>query len=113
MIVFTPKVDGYVPNRQSRRSCKPGRSNLGGQIRDIKSVNQGYQGSVNQGYQIWASGTSNLGVHRLLPSVANDVPEDVLHFFFFVTLEPRVEGYTKSMSLKYEPASEPLHIYVK
>ena len=34
-------------------------------------------------------------------------------FFFFITLKPRVEGYAKSMSLKYEPASEPLHIFVK
>ena len=32
---------------------------------------------------------------------------------FFITLKPRVELYTKSMSLKYEPASEPLHISVK
>jgi len=30
--------------------------------------------------------------------------------FFFVTLEPRVEWYK---GLKYEPASEPLHISVK
>jgi len=28
-------------------------------------------------------------------------------FFFFITLKPRVERYTKSMSLKCEPASEP------
>ena len=34
-------------------------------------------------------------------------------FFFSITLKPRVESYTKSMSLKYEPASEPLHISVK
>ena len=34
-------------------------------------------------------------------------------FFFFITLKPSVERYTKSMSLKYEPSSEPLHIYVK
>ena len=27
-------------------------------------------------------------------------------FFFFITLKPRVERYTKSMGLKYEPASE-------
>ena len=33
--------------------------------------------------------------------------------FFFITLKPRLESYTKSMSLKYEPASEPLHISVK
>ena len=33
-----------------------------------------------------------------------------LLFFFFITLKPRVEGYTKYVSLKYEPASEPLHI---
>jgi len=32
---------------------------------------------------------------------------------FFVTLKPRVEGYTKSMSLRYEAASEPLYISVK
>ena len=30
--------------------------------------------------------------------------------FFFITLKPRVERYTKSMSLKCEPASDPLHI---
>ena len=28
---------------------------------------------------------------------------------FFDTLKPRIEWYTKSMSLEYEPASEPLH----
>jgi len=33
--------------------------------------------------------------------------------FFFITLQPRVERYTQSMSLKYEPASEPLHNSVK
>jgi len=32
-------------------------------------------------------------------------------FFFFITLEPRV--IHKSMSLKYEPSSEPLHISSK
>ena len=31
----------------------------------------------------------------------------------FVTLNSRVRWYTQSMSLEYEPASEPLHIYVK
>ena len=34
-----------------------------------------------------------------------------LFFFFLITLKPRVES--RSMSLKYEPASEPLHISVK
>ena len=34
-------------------------------------------------------------------------------FFFFITLKPRVEGYKNSMSLEYEPSSEPLHNYVK
>ena len=34
-------------------------------------------------------------------------------FFFFITLKPRVVRYTMSMSLKYEPASGPLHNYVK
>jgi len=33
--------------------------------------------------------------------------------FFVITLKPRVERYTKSMRLEYEPASEPLHISVK
>ena len=33
--------------------------------------------------------------------------------FFFVARKPRVERYTKPMSLTYEPASEPLHISVK
>jgi len=28
----------------------------------------------------------------------------------FITLKPSVEWYTKSMSLKYEPASEPMHV---
>ena len=32
--------------------------------------------------------------------------------FFSITLKPRVERYTKSMSLKYEPASEPQAIRV-
>jgi len=32
---------------------------------------------------------------------------------FFISLKPRVEGDTKSMSLKHEHASEPLHIAVK
>ena len=31
-------------------------------------------------------------------------------FFCSITLKPRVQLYTKSMSLEYEPASEPLHI---
>jgi len=26
-------------------------------------------------------------------------------FFFFITLKPRVEWYTKSMSLRYEPGT--------
>ena len=34
-------------------------------------------------------------------------------FFFFITLKPIDEGYTQSVSLKYEPASEPLHIFLK
>jgi len=34
-------------------------------------------------------------------------------WFFFITLKPRIEPYTKSTSLKYKPASEPLHISVK
>jgi len=34
-----------------------------------------------------------------------------MFLFFFITLKPRVELYTKCMSLKYEPSSEPLHIF--
>ena len=34
-------------------------------------------------------------------------------FFFFFTFKPRVRGYTKPTRLQYEPASEPLQIYVK
>ena len=34
-------------------------------------------------------------------------------FLFFITLKLGVGSYTKSLSLKYEPASEPLHISVK
>ena len=33
--------------------------------------------------------------------------------FLFITLQTRVEGYTKFMSLTYKPASEPLHISLK
>jgi len=36
-----------------------------------------------------------------------------LLFFFFITLKPRIERYTESMRLNYEPASEPMHISVK
>ena len=42
-------------------------------------------------------------VHHVFPS-----PTPLL--FFLISLRPRVEWYTKSTSLKYEPASEPLHI---
>jgi len=50
-----------------------------------------------------------VGVHVTL-----DAPYDgVTLFFFFITLKPGVECYTKSMRLKYEPAWEPLHISVK
>ena len=45
---------------------------------------------------------------------ANKVPEGAFErfgdFFSFVTLELRVERCTKSMSLTYELATEPLHI---
>ena len=33
--------------------------------------------------------------------------------FFAITLEPRVEWCKQSMSLKYEPSSEPLYISAK
>ena len=33
--------------------------------------------------------------------------------YFVIILKPRVDRYAKSMSLKYEPASELLHTYVK
>jgi len=31
------------------------------------------------------------------------IPQVLFSTFFFITLKPRVEWYTKSMSLKYEP----------
>ena len=34
-------------------------------------------------------------------------------FFFYYTLEPRVEVIQRSMSIKYEPSSESLHIPAK
>ena len=30
-------------------------------------------------------------------------------FFFLIAIKPRVQGYTESLSLTYEPVSEPLH----
>ena len=39
-------------------------------------------------------------------------PADLL-FLFVITLKPGVERYTTSLSLRYEPASELLHISVK
>ena len=50
----------------------------------------------------------HLPTHNLPPS--KNSPTVALLFFFFITLEPRVEWYTKFMSLKNEPSSEPLHI---
>ena len=47
------------------------------------------------------------------PPTTSWCPGNPFFFFFFITLKPRVEEYTKSMSLKYEPASKPLHISVK
>ena len=39
--------------------------------------------------------------------------DEVLHTtFFFITLKPRIEFNTKSISLQYEPASKPLHVSV-
>jgi len=40
-------------------------------------------------------------------------PDTGSFFFFFITVKPRVEWYTTSVSLKYEAVSEPLHIFVK
>ena len=37
----------------------------------------------------------------------------LVSFFFFLTRKSRDEKYPNSMSLEYEPASEPLHISVK
>ena len=37
----------------------------------------------------------------------------VTFFSFLIALEPRVESYKKSMSLKYEPSSEPHHNCLK
>ena len=46
----------------------------------------------------------------LLTADLLDSSSDRNLLLFFITLKPRVERYTKSKSLTYEPASEPLHI---
>ena len=49
--------------------------------------------------------------HRSAPSAAGRLAaERWERFFCFTTLEPRVEWIQKSMNLRYEPSSEPLHI---
>ena len=57
-----------------------------------------------------ASGSTEV-VQLLLDARANI--DGVLFFFCFITLQPRVELYTSSMSLKFEPSSEPFHISAK
>ena len=37
----------------------------------------------------------------------------VPYFSIFITLKPRVECYTQSLNLYYEPDSDPLHISMK
>ena len=63
-----------------------------------------------------------LKVYLVLPEIKDQnlvltvlyVPQSLNSgLLFFITLKPRVECYTQSMSLTYEPASEPLHISVK
>jgi len=52
------------------------------------------------------------GAHRKLPlPPARPRPHPGL--LFFITLKPRVKVVQQSKSLKYEPASEPMHISVK
>ena len=48
-----------------------------------------------------------------LPSAHGRLQLPVRKVSFFMTLKPRVERYTKSMSFKYEPSSGPLHISAK
>ena len=50
---------------------------------------------------------------RRFQSPAESEGSTPILLLFFITLKPRVERYTKSMGLKYELASEPLHISVK
>jgi len=47
-------------------------------------------------------------VRSTLPCKGGKGPGWYVLLFFFITFKPRVEWYTKSMSLKYEPASKTL-----
>jgi len=53
------------------------------------------------------------GMLNQILATADVIVQVLLETFFFITLKPRVERYAKSMSVKYEPASEPLRISVK
>ena len=68
----------------------------------VAQTQAAHKGSVDASLQAAVAETRGRGgvSHLLLVSTA---------VFFFITLRPDA----KSMSLKYEPASEPLHIYVK
>jgi hypothetical protein len=55
-----------------------------------------------------------IGTPVLSSALPNErAPIAFVLLFFFTTLKPRVECYTKSLNLKRELASEPLHISVK
>ena len=62
-------------------------------------------------YEKIECGASAAPVSTGIPSVS---PPPLFFFFFlFIALKPRIERYTKSMSLKYEPAAEPPNKFVK
>ena len=57
-------------------------------------------GNVTARHAAWDPHTPRSLKLRRIPCTLN-----AILFFFFFTLKPRVEWYTKSVSLKYEPAA--------
>ena len=82
------------------------------QIRQLRpDYGLGVQAKVRKTLQVVPSSLGS-GSHKSGTHFESQLEANLL-FFFFIILKPRVERYTKSTSLKYEPALEPLHIYVK
>jgi hypothetical protein len=71
---------------------------------------------LTAGSCVWQRGGISASARHshLRPSAGKGVPAPSSSdfFLFFITLKARVERYTRSVSLKYEPASEPLQISV-
>ena len=61
--------------------------------------------------ELTGSGCEQVVVTDLAVDYTGLDDEEVRHLS--ITLKPRVECYKRSMSLEYEPSSEPLHISAK